>query len=350
MDSQLIQRTRYQLQTRVRTAKTCPPALFPQGVKHLIEWIEQHPLLRHLIDPLREKIAVFDERIATDLAKAKTPAMKDLSGPWDTADRDEAVALSWSVLKALSAMELSERNTRSVYLLALFLTGFESVQRASDLADAVRDVGVQAVYDFLDEQIDSRNVVIGLLHKYKTRCEWYRRDRLRDAAVNGLEGRKGERALAFDLYEYLDDQGVDFAIESATASGEPDLLASEASGQPLVADAKYVVEDAKLADTLASGFRQVRSYCSDKNEPVGYLVVFLNCGVSPDLKADRDDGFPCFRLGGISVYYVVVDIRERTKTASKLPKPRVVEIPHERLVTMVSGEPPADLTPIESAG
>jgi hypothetical protein len=118
------------------------------------------------------------------------------------------------------------------------------------------------------------------------------------------------------------DQGVDFAIESATASGEPDLVAADAGGQPLVADAKYVTDDAKLTETMASGFRQVLQYCRDKNEPIGYLVVFINCGVWPDVEGDRDDGFPCFRLGNVTIYYVVVDIRERTKTASSFRSTR----------------------------
>lgn len=68
----------------------------------------------------------------------------------------------------------------------------------------------RGLYDYLDEEIDGRNAVLGLLVKYKTRCEMYRRARLRLAAEEGAENRKGERALAFDLYEYLHDQGVTF--------------------------------------------------------------------------------------------------------------------------------------------
>ena len=47
--------------------------------------------------------------------------------------------------------------------------------------------------------------------------------RERPALLLGLCGcvaqQEGERALAFDLYEYLHDQGVDFWIESVSASG-----------------------------------------------------------------------------------------------------------------------------------
>jgi hypothetical protein len=67
----------------------------------------------------------------------------------------------------------------------------------------------------------------------------------------------------------------------------------------------------------------------------------------PEIMGERDDGFPCFRLGGITVYYVVIDIRERTNTASKLPKPRVVPIERTRLVSMVEDQP---LRPAEPSG
>jgi hypothetical protein len=305
---------------------------------HLLTWVDRHPLLGHLVDPLRPAMAGYERRLAEDLAKIGTPPINEISGPWDTSSREDAAALSFAAVKAAIDLDWSDKRTPHAEVIALVAAGHNPEERGrtvGDLVDVFRDVSIQNIYDFLDEQIDGRNVVLGLLLKYKTRCEWYRRDRLRGLAVKGVEGRTGERALAFDLYEYLHGQGVDFAIESVTASGEPDLVAENAGGQPLVADAKYVTDDGQLAQTLAAGFRQVVQYCRDKNEPIGYLVVFLNCGKTPEIVGDRDDGFPCFRLGGISVYYVVIDIRERTNTASKLPKPRVVEIDRVRLVTMV---------------
>ncbi|MBX3233607.1 MAG: hypothetical protein KIT84_11425 [Labilithrix sp.] len=52
----------------------------------------------------------------------------------------------------------------------------------------------------------------------------------------------------------------------------------------------------------------------------------MNCDVIFDLKGDRDDGFPCFRVGNHTVYYVVVDIFEHVTSASKRPKPKVVSV------------------------
>lgn len=348
MDSQLVQRTRYQLQARVRTAKTCPSALLPGAFRHLVKWVDEHPLLRHLLDPVREDIAVQETILRDALASYGTPKIKEVTGPISTETREQAAALGWAAIKVVANLELTDKTLRHSSLLALVLAGYNPRDRL-DLAEVVeifRDAALQPAFEFLDEQIDARNAVLGLLLKYKTRCEWFRRDRLRGAASEGLESRISERALAFDLYEYLHDQGVDFAIESATASGEPDLVASDAGGQALVADAKYIADDGKVRETMAGGFRQVMQYCRDKNETTGYLVVFLNCEVRPEIEGDADDGFPCFRLGGVTVYYVLIDIRERTNTASKLPKPRVVPIKRERLVEMIEVE--ATEVPTES--
>jgi hypothetical protein len=337
MDSQIVQRTRYQLQVRVRTAKTCPTAVFPNACRHLVNWVEAHPFLRRLLDPIRQRIEAFSKRIEEAVEESKE-RHNDVKGPWSPETREEGAAFGWATLEAISKQDLSEKLAPdAARLLAYIVAAYapRGGSESSDVVEHLRDVALQAVYDYLDEEIDARNAVLGLLLKYKTRCEWFRRERLRGAAAGGLEGRTGERALAFDLYEYLHDQGVDYAIESVTAMGEPDLVASDVGGQCLVADAKYVDEDDKLVPTLAGGFRQVAAYCRDKNEPVGYLVAFLDCGVTPEIMGDRDDGFHCFRLGNVTVYYVVVDIRPRTTTASKLPKPRVVEITRERLVTLV---------------
>jgi hypothetical protein len=140
---------------------------------------------------------------------------------------------------------------------------------------------------------------------------------------------------------YLHDQGVDFWIESVSASGEPDLISRDAGGQRLVADAKYVrpsLPNNKVVKTVAGGFRQVLDYCRDHNEPVGYLVIFVNRDLVLDLKAERDDGFPCVRTGGYTVYYVVIDIFEHAGTASTRPKPPVLEITQEQLIVALSDE------------
>lgn len=342
MDPLLVQRTRYQLQARVRSAKTCPLILFTRNVGHLLDWIFAHPALSGILAPLAPHVEEYAQRIQDDLRKVRTKAQSEIRGPWTAEDRGSATALSLAALQTIRPMGLIEDDLFTGYVVALVSAGYTPPPHKNPtpegVIDAFRDVCVQALYEYLDEAIDSRNAVLSLLLKYKTRCEMYRRQRLRAAAEEGLEGRRGERALAFDLYEYLHDQGVDFAIEPVSASGEPDLVSPIGRGERLVADAKYVGSVTDVKRTVASGFRQVLDYCRDQNEPVGYLVVFLNRDVVLSLPGERDDAFPCVRAGGNTVYYVFIDIFDHGTAASKRPKPTEVQVAEAEILAASDGE------------
>jgi hypothetical protein len=339
MDSQLIQRTRYQLQARVRATKTCPDVLYFATYGHLLEWIDTHPLLRALLAPLDATSTEYMTRISSLIelcVKREKNEEHENMADWRTRSREEAAALSRAVLRLVRNLDLEEHYDRYRAFVAAYVSAGAREQKPEHTVEALRDVCVTTLYDYLDESIDSRNAVLGLMIKYKHRCEMYRRSCLREAASGGLEGRVKERALAFDFYEYLYDQGVDFWIESVSASGEPDLISRDAVGERLVADAKYVDDSSKARRAVVSGFRQVLDYCRDHNEPVGYLVGFVSCDVVLDLKAERDDGFPCFRTGGYTVYYVIIDIHEHLETASKRPKPSTLELTHADLVSAIA--------------
>lgn len=99
---------------------------------------------------------------------------------------------------------------------------------------ALREVAIDGIYEYLDEQIDTRNVISSILLKYKQHSEWFHRKRLRDIADDGLEGIKGERGLARDLDEYVFNQHVEFIIEPRSSTGEADLILREPGGRYLV--------------------------------------------------------------------------------------------------------------------
>ena len=57
-----------------------------------------------------------------------------------------------------------------------------------------------------------------------------------------------------------------------------------------------------------------------------------------DIKAERDDGFPCFRTGGYTIYYVIIDIFDHGTSASKRPKPSVVEFTQQDVVASLESD------------
>jgi hypothetical protein len=99
---------------------------------------------------------------------------------------------------------------------------------------------------------------------------------LRLAAENATQ--RGERQLAFDLYEYLHGQGIDFHIEPHSASGIADFVAEQVGADRVIADAKlFWPAKGKGKSYIISGFHQAYIYACDFNESCAYLVIYKLC-------------------------------------------------------------------------
>jgi hypothetical protein len=80
------------------------------------------------------------------------------------------------------------------------------------------------------------------------------------------------------LYEHLHDQGLEFSIEPASASGEADLVSAQNSDDPLIADAKiFDTNKSKGKGYLVKAFQQIYRYTVDYTKPFGYLIIFKTC-------------------------------------------------------------------------
>jgi hypothetical protein len=205
--------------------------------------------------------------------------------------------------------------------------------------EALRDVAIDGLYEYLDEQMDARNALYAILLKYKQRSEWFHRTRLRQAADDGLEGKTGERALALDLQEYVLDQGVEFMVEPASVSGEADIVLRDSEGRYVIVDAKYVPANAtpsKIREKVAAGFNQVARYCDDYNESEGFLVVFTCTNMRIRVDLDEADGLRHLSVGGKTIYFLSINIAD-LPSASKAGQSREVIIPAQDLITLVPG-------------
>jgi hypothetical protein len=202
--------------------------------------------------------------------------------------------------------------------------------------DFFRDCFVEPLYEYLDEQLDDQRALLALLRRYKHRCEWFRREAL--LALWQKDKAKGERALAEDLYEYLHDQGLEFAIEPSSASGKPDLISAQVGDERLIADAK-VFKDGTGKSYLASGFHQIYQYTLDYNQPFGYLVIFKTC--EDDLKfpmADHEQSIPFLVHNNKTIFFVVIDICQHEATASKRGVLKTIEITEADLISKAASD------------
>lgn len=337
MDPTLIQRSRYVLKARVRRAQTCPEQLFFASCRHLLDWLNGHPIFAPIVASLRSRPPVGGvDYVRIALTDARENRSSDIE-PQIASTLEDHAAVCLAVVSALAEWEDPQDSQSLIHFLHFILTGDERQGKQDEALELIRDVAVVGLYEYLDEQIDARNALYSVLLKYRTRCEWFRRERLREV-VKGLEGKKGERALAVDLQEYIFNQGVEFSIEPQSASGEVDLLLRDVDGRFLVIDAKYVAPDAPPSEVkrkIAEGLHQVSRYCSDYGQPNGFLVVFLATSLTPRLPLDESDGLRYLRVKGANVFVVLVAIGD-APSASKSGKAQELLIGREDLLKLVA--------------
>jgi hypothetical protein len=345
MDQEIVQRTRYVLRARFRRAQTCPSALFSATCKQLHHWLSSHPIMAGHIHGIRHEPgdgAARVGQIAIDIATRRVPAPDSRRGNRESYDPGfykaatlaDHAAVCLAILEAVATDDTAQGDEFLIRCLGEYLTGDDHI-KLDDALQAVRDVALDGLFEFLDEHLDSRNIVLALLAKYRQRAEWFRRAFLRTLAVPNGEARGGERALAMDLYEYLLDQGVEFFVEPVSGSGEPDIVLREPAGKYVVLDAKYIKEDdsaSVIKRKLAAGFHQVARYCDDYQEPAGHLVVFSESRrrISPDL--EDADGWRFLPVGGRNVYYTEIWIAD-APSASKLGKAEEILVSKADLLT-----------------
>lgn len=315
MDQLMLQRTRYVLRSRVRRVQTCPPALFVATCQHLLKWIENYPVLSGIVRNLQTVPGEYKEQIDRIVHEAPKAQGSFDPGFYSARSSQEHAAICLKLTQAVAALDTIEDSRKQDFVLRClgeYVT--ENTHIKSDEAlEALRDVAVDGLFEYLDEQVDARNVFYAVLQKYKQRSEWFNRMRLRKIADDGWEGRTGERALVLDLQEYVLDQGVEFMVEPVSASGEADLILRDSEGRYIIIDAKYVPADAtrsRILERIASGFNQVFRYCDDYNEAAGFLVVFTRTSDKSRLELEGSDDFHFIELGGKVIYYLPVSIAD----------------------------------------
>jgi hypothetical protein len=184
----------------------------------------------------------------------------------------------------------------------------------------------------VDEHLDDRNFILYCLERYKRTCEWFDRHRL--FQIWNTETQRGEKLLALDLYKYLFEQGVEFHIEPWSASGEADMVATQASDNPLIADVKvFNPARSKGKAYVIRALQQVHTYTCDYNQPLGYVVIF-NTSASQLRFALTNPAQPAPRVlfNNKTVFFIVIDIFPHSEPASQRKILDIVEITEEELV------------------
>lgn len=318
MNTDLIQHTRYKLQRRTRRVNSnTGNDQCERYVKYFLDFIECTPVIRGVLDDLTLRHPEIPEKVDECITEDGGPLVSDLK-----LNESEQAALAYNVIK---------RSQAGIRDIVLQLDPYCST-KASECREHFFDHYVEFLYDYIDEHLDDQRALLALLRRYKHRCEWFERERLHE--IWESDTRSGELRLAQDLYAYLHDQGIDFTMETESASGRIDLVKSQTGEEPLVADVKlFHPGKSKGKAYIARGVGQIYQYTQDFNQPFGYLIVFNICEDGIDLALSGvNQNTPFLVYNNKTLLILEIDIFPYENSASKRGKLKSHEITEDYLI------------------
>jgi len=276
-------------------------------------FLNSHPVFGSILKSLQEEKAEVCETVKPLL---------DENSPRDTCivfqDEKEQAAAAYFVIKDCVETEANHpQNQKELHIGRRYTQ--ETKYSAS--IDAFTSMFVMPLYEYLDEQLDSRNVLLYLLVRYKHMSEWFRREFLLKR-YEDAESRKGEKVLASDLYEFLYSQGLDFHIEPESATGEIDLISEQVGDDRLLVDAKVF---SGSTSNIKAGFHQIYTYTATYNQPFGCLAIFNVSDKQLCFSSQHaDPQFGIFSVNGKTLFMITIDISDKPSASKRGPLKQVV--------------------------
>lgn len=315
MDSEYIQQIRYKLQKRLKRLNTADYSSFHWVLLQSWGFLQENEITKGILDDLERRFSSTEQEADKTLAGAPQVGLSEAE--------NDAICY-WVVKKSA----LSKQQETAIHVGHALSQG----GKYDDCIEAFRQTYVEPLFDYIDEQIDDKRMILLLLKKFKHRCEWFHRTdlfaRFRD------DTGQGEKTLASSLYEYLHDQGVQFHIEPQSAAGRVDLISAQSGKDRLVADAKlFNPERGQDRGYITKGFRQIYDSTKDFNETFGYLVIFKTCEHDLAIPTQhQESSVPFITHNNKTIFMVVIDIFDYPESASKRGKLQGYEITPQQFV------------------
>jgi hypothetical protein len=309
-----LQDLRYKLQKRVQRIRSVDANTLNLELVRFFDYFDSNLTLRAVAAELNAQFPSIGEEF--DTAFRTNNIIEGLT-------EAENAALGMLVLRKVAAPSDPHIS---------FMRYVETCSTLEETLDRFRERFLDPFYEYIDEHIEDRNIVLAELVRFKHLAEWFRRGRLWDRWNN--DSRTREKGLALALYEFLYEQGIDFYIEPASASGEADMVSAQHSQSPLVADVKvFDPASGHGSSYIKRGFHQIFNYLHDFNQPIGYLVVFKGTDKQLEVTTTSStaDIVPSITLGDKTIFFLQVDIFPHEASASRRPIPEREVISEEEL-------------------
>lgn len=326
MNTGIVQQLRYKLQKRVRKVNSSGFQTFHFSLKRFWQFLHNNEVFVGVL-----------EQASMLVASGRSDAERIVNGEaLHGENEDEEVCLAYWVIR--SCVESDNDKSKEISIGRHYCRA----SKHDECLEFFKDIFIEPLYEYIDEQLDDHRAVLGLLRRYKHHCEWFRRNDLlgifADEKTRSSESGKksrGEKRLALHLYEFLHSQGLAFSIEPASISGEADLVSAQDSDDPLIADVKvFDPQSGKNKAYLISGFHQVYQYTLDYNESFGYLVIFKTCEEGLAFSSGQQEQSTSFvTFNGKTIFFIVIDLFAHEKSASKRGKLNSYVITEQELVT-----------------
>jgi hypothetical protein len=185
--------------------------------------------------------------------------------------------------------------------------------------------------DYLESQVEKQSEILKVLIRYKQRSEWFHRSALWKTYENNT--RNGEKHLALNLYSYLFDQGIDFYIEPSSIGGEIDLISTENTNDPLLAEAKIFKGNKHY---ICKAFNQIYTYTKQFNEPTGYLIIYNVSEKNLELSLDTDSqAVPFVFYDNKTIFFIKIDVYPHSESVSQRKPVTSVNIEREDLIRSI---------------
>lgn len=323
MHASYILNFRYKLQKRYRRLNEADQDQFFYAMRRFWAFFDQEPILRGVAEELSAGCAEAGASVERIFKQ------EVLEGSTE----EESAALGYGVLR-----RFAEQDDQ----LAFIGLVSDHDSHAGSL-DEFRTRYLRPFYDYLDERLDDRNFVLFALVRYKWLCEWFERNALFNLWTENPQ--RGEKTLALHLYRNLFEQGIDFQIEPWSISGEADMVASQTSEHPLIADAKiFNPEKSKGGSYIRQAFHQIYRYTCDHNQPIGYLVIFNTSEkqLSFDLK-NESQPVPRITFNNKTVFFLQIDIFPHPESASRRKPGERINLTEQEIIEGFSILPRVDV-------
>jgi hypothetical protein len=326
MDSDYNQHIRSKLQKRLKRLNGASRQSFHSVLAQTWEFLHSNEITKGILADLEKRIPMEAKPWAETILKNEGRVLGGTE-----LDND---GICYWVVKITASTPFSQSTDEHGYPLV------ELLETISDELEPFREEYVEHFFDYMDEQIDDKRMTLSLLKKYKHRYEWFCKGQLFEACK--ADTKQGEKILAYNLYEYLHDQGLQFHIEPQSDSGRVDLILAQSGQDRLVADTKIFNPGGGQNPTyIIKRFRQVFDYTRDFNEAFGYLVIFKTCEQDLSIPTqNQESSIPFITHNNKSILIVVIDIFPYDESASKRGQLKSHEIlPSQFVESLTEVEP-----------